>query len=309
MKGSRDSLSLLLFLLVQTDISPQNDSPTDAARWSAIQRKVQEHNVLQAFALFRENGIEPILIKGLAAAVNYPDSMHRPSIDMDLAVAASNFQSASVFANGLPANGLAIDLHMELRHFDTLSWADLFSRSQQIKTEVGSYRVLCPEDHLRVLAVHWLNDGGVNRERLWDICYLIENRSADFDWDRALNVVSPRRRRWILCTIGLAHRYLGLDLSGTPVAIDAADLPEWLTKTVEREWKNGVKLFPLWAVLRDRVKLWQQLKLRINPNPIRATIEMEGSFDARTRIFYKVGNFFQRLSPSLKRNVETIKQR
>ncbi len=279
---------------------------TDEARWSAIQRKVQERNVSRAFSLFRARGIEPVLIKGIAAAAYYPETAYRPSIDMDLAVAGSDFAAATELADSAAAEGLAIDLHHELRHLDTVPWEELVAHSRLVESVDGGYRVLRAEDHLRVLCVHWLNDGGVSKPRLWDIFYLIENRAADFDWDRALGIVSPQRRRWIVCTIGLANKYLHLNLTGTPIENEAANLPGWLIKTVEREWASGQELIPLWLILNSPKKLLGQISLRLNPNPIRATVEMEGSFDARTRIFYKIGNFFQRLFPSLKRNFDTI---
>lgn len=293
-------MSLLLFLLVQTSID-QTLSHGDEARWSAIQRKVQEHNALKAFALFRDNGIEPVLIKGLAAAAFYPETVFRSSVDMDLAVCRDDFARAEAVARSLAADGLAIDLHRELRHLDTVDWQDLFENSRSIDTGNGTYRVLRPEDHLRVLIVHWLTDGGGNKQRLWDIYYAVSNREPDFDWDRFLHSVSAKRRRWLVCTLGLAHRYLGLDLAGTPIAQEATDLPAWLTKRVEYEWARKDKNEPLEVVLSDRNKLFHQIALRFDQNPIWATVQMEGSFDARTRLFYKIGNFFYRIPSSLRR--------
>lgn len=265
-----------------------------------------ERNVLKAFTIFRENGIEPILIKGLAAAANYPLAVSRTSVDLDLAVSAKDFRKASECLRLPEMDGLAVDLHRELRHLDTLAWSDLFDNSQLVTVDGGSYRVLRSEDHLRVLSVHWLNDGGVSKDRLWDIRYLIENRPADFDWDRALNMVAPTRRRWLVCTIGLAKKYIGVDLQNTPIEKEVEELPEWLINAVENEWATGQKLIPIWLILKEPNELIRQIKMRLNPNPIQATVEMEGSFDARTRVFYKIGNFFQRLFPSLRRNLDTL---
>ena len=39
-----------------------------------------------------------------------------------------------------------------------------------------------------------------------------------------------------------------------------------------------------------------------------ATVEMEGSFDARTRVFYQMRSFFHRLMPSYRRVTHTIAQ-
>ena len=189
----------------------------DEARWNILQRKAQEVRVARAFCLLRSNGIEPVLIKGFAAGRNYPESVIRLSIDTDLAVAAADFQRAYEIAVSSDAEGLAIDLHRELRHLDTLAWDDLFENSELFEIDGGTVRLLRPEDHLRVLCVHWLNDGGTDRGRLWDIYYAVENRPADFDWGRFLDVVSRRRRRWLICAVGLAHRFLGLDISETPI--------------------------------------------------------------------------------------------
>jgi hypothetical protein len=277
---------------------------TDAARWAVLQRKVQAGKVAQVFRLFRDNGIEPVLIKGFAADQYYPSDVFRPSIDVDLAVSAADFEKAENL--GATADGMAIDLHRELRHLDTLPWADLFENTRLIDTEGTQIRVLRPEDHLRVLAVHWLNDGGINREKLWDVYYLIADRGPDLEWNRALDVVPANRRRWIECTILLAHKYLGLDLKHVPIEADVNTLPKWLTSSIERSWADPPKEIPLWLLTRKPAEFAKQLKLRLAPNPVRATVEMEGDFDSGSRFFYRFGNFFQRLLPSVRRNVRAL---
>jgi hypothetical protein len=278
-----------------------NSEFTDADRWNLLQRKAQAARTLKAFRIFRDHGIEPILIKGLAASRFYPESQVRLSLDIDLAVSSHDFETGLRLARASEADGLAIDLHRELRNHDSVGWADLVKHSQSYQIDGGSVRVLRPEDHLRVLCVHWLTDGCISKDRLWDIYYAIENREKDFDWDRLLNVVSEKRRRWLVCTIGLAQRYLDLDLSGTPIENEAASLPAWLTQTIEAEWAADTPDQPLETTLGDRALLIKQIKKRLYPNPISATVLMNGSFDAPTRVFYQIGNIVMRMGPSYRR--------
>lgn len=294
---------------VEAGIAVQNPPIDDVARWNLLQWKAQRMRVARAFELFRSYSIEPILIKGLAAARFYPPSKLRQAIDIDLAVPRKDFETATQISESQNANGLIIDVHRELRHLDTLDWDDLFENSCLIEIDDTDVRVLRPEDSLRVLCVHWLNDGGASKDRLWDISYAIENRPSDFDWARFLGSVTERRRRWFVCTLGLARRFLGLDLDGTPVASEAYNIPRWIIKTVEREWSAKNRLWPMEASLNNPVKMAQQIAKRLRPNPIQATISMEGSFDARTRLFYRLGDVFSRIPSSYRRISGAIRAR
>ncbi len=280
---------------------------TDAKRWNLLQQKAQLVRIGKAYGLFREQGIEPVLIKGFAAARYYPPDHTRISLDIDFAIASNDFDRATRITESSSSEGLAIDLHRELRHLDTLPWSDLFENSQLVIIDGIAIRVLRAEDHLRVVCTHWLTDGGSNRERLWDIYYMLQNRGPDFDWDRFLNNVDERRRRWMVCTVGLAHRYLGLDIQNTPLMEEALRLPAWLTTTVESEWSSETPQIPLEVTLRKPKVLTRQLLNRIRPNPIGATVLMNGSFDARTRVFYQIGNLFSRVPATLVRMYNTIR--
>jgi hypothetical protein len=275
-------------------------------RWKLLQVRLYETRISEAVSFFLQNDLEPILIKGWLAAQNYPQLYQRHFSDIDLIIEPSKFESAVTCLKKYKENYL-IDLHNGARHLDSLSYENLFENSRSVKCGETEIRVLRPEDHLRVLCVHWLTDGGENKERLWDIYYAVANRQKDFDWDRCLNVVSEKRRKWIVCTIGLAHKYLGLDVSDTPIADEVSDFPEWLITTLEREWQCDERLIPLHQCLHDKQKLFKQIKKRIPPNPIQATIDMEGDFDNKSRIFYQVGDIFFRLRPSLMRLITQVR--
>lgn len=288
--------------MIQFDKNLGEDGNADAdfEKYKLLAFRVYEKKIEDVYRVLRENGIEAILIKGWAAAENYPKPYLRPIGDIDLAVSPDELVRAAPLLKPLGAAG-EIDLHGGLRHLDALGWEDLFENSRLEKCLQTPIRILRPEDHLRVLCVHWLNDGGANREKLWDIYYAVANRPADFDWNRCLNVVDAKRKRWIACAVGLAHRHLNLNLENTPFAAETIQIPQWLTKAVEKEWQSGDRLMPLEACLADKRQFWRQIRKRLPPNAVQATIEMDGEFDDCPRLRYQLGDFFYRLAPSVKR--------
>ncbi|MEP7147689.1 MAG: nucleotidyltransferase family protein [Acidobacteriota bacterium] len=280
---------------------------TDEYRFYLLRKRYAEELIISAFRGLRRNGIEPILIKGWAAARNYPESVPRFFGDIDLAVLSSDYERAGKLIEGENLGG--IDLHRELRHLDTVDWPRLMSNSEIVDLDGESIRVLCAEDHFRVLCVHWLTNGGENRERLWDIVYAVRNRPAEFDWSKCLDVVSPTRRRWVIATVGIAHKYLDLELDGLPFADEAKILPTWLTRCVEREWARNHEIRGLETQLKNPRSLFQQILKRIPPNPIHATIDCEGEFSNGPRIGYQFRNMLKRLLPSVRRVASAILQR
>ena len=279
---------------------------TDDLRWYSLTKKRAEIKLVSAFHGFRREGIEPVLIKGWAAARSYPANKPRYFGDIDLAVSSAEYDTAlRLIADGSP-DIRGVDLHRELRHLDTVAWSTLFSNSQLVDLESEKIRVLSAEDHLRVLCVHWLTDGAESRERLWDIFWAVDNRPADFDWAKCLEVVSENRRSWMVCTIGLAHKYLGLELDGFPFADEAKRLPKWLTRSVEEAWSSELKLRGLDESITDRTMFIRQLRKRLPPNAIQATLNCEGKFDDRSRFEYQIRDMFGRFIPSVKRQTKAI---
>jgi hypothetical protein len=282
-----------------SSVRATSDSQPDS-RWQRLFARQLEVRMTNAFRYFRSRDIEPILIKGWAAARNYPEENSRYYDDIDLAVSKNDFEKARFALVSGEGPKLSVDLHLELRHLDTKPWESIVADSQLVELDGYRVRIPCAEDHLRILAVHWLNDGGQRKDRLWDIYYAIANRPDDFDWDKCFNEVSERRRAWILAAIGLTYHYLELPIDDLPFAEEAKDLPPWLIKTVESEWESATPLVPLVVCLRDPAQFLRQVRKRLPPNPLEATIEMEGDIRNGVRLKYQLGSMRKRFLPSVR---------
>ncbi|MFV0387236.1 MAG: nucleotidyltransferase family protein [Pyrinomonadaceae bacterium] len=276
------------------------------AKWNLLQVKVQQHNACRAFAAFESAGFNPVLIKGYAAAMNYPNEIGRSAVDLDLCFSELEFEDARSYHLKNPVSGVLIDFHKGFRHFDKQPWETLFNRTRRLELESGSIRILSPEDHLRVLCVHWLTDGGERESRLWDIYWAVENRAKEFDWNLVFEHQPEHRKNWVIYAIGLAHEFLDLKIDDLPFAEKAKATPRWLKKFVRRAWDLDVPIRDLMATIDDKELFVKQLRKRFPPNPVFSTISMNGSLDSPIRIHYQIGNFIQRFTPKWKAILKTF---
>jgi len=268
-------------------------------KFRIIAYKAYEKRIADVWKILQDGRREIIIIKGWAAAQNYPKPYLRDIGDIDIAVNPEQYQSTLDLL--IKHEIEAVDLHKGLRRLDLLDWKTLYTNSRIVNCGGTKIRVPGFEDNLRILIVHWLNDGGINKEKLWDIYYAVENRHTDFVWEYFLNGGGSKRRKWLICAIGLAHKYFGLNVEGTPIAEETKDIPEWVIRTVEREWDSNIRFSYLHSNLDNSKQFFEQLKKRISPNPIQATVDMEGKFDNGTRVFYQIGDIILRALPSIKR--------
>lgn len=269
----------------------------DKEKYQLLNFQRNLRNVSDIYRIFERNKISPILIKGLAASVNYPKPFQRNFSDIDLAVSPKEFDLSQKI---IQENNFNVDLHCGLRHLDTVEWNDLYDNSGLIRFENIEFRVLRPEDHLRVLCVHWLTDGGADRTRLWDIYFLLQKNRDSFDWDRFLNVVSKKRRDWFLAVMSSAEKYLGLKLNKIDFENGEYKSFDWVYDEIEREWSEDVRLIPLSRSLGKNKNFFKQIKKRFPPNVLQAIVDTESELKKDSFFIIRAKDFLLRSKDIIK---------
>ena len=259
---------------------------------------IQRQGIESIISAMNSEGIESILVKGLAAARLYGDEGLRPYVDLDLCVAQRQVEAAQSVLKRLSDAGVTVDLHREFETLGGGDWEEIYSRSQLMKLGDGEVRVPGAEDHLRILSIHMLREGAWRPMWLCDVAAAVESRPANFDWNIC---VEPGRQtsNWINCALKLAHELLGANITGTPAADDAKPLPQWLSGTVLNEWGALAPSMtlrhqsPMASHLRSPRTLLPGFRHRW-PNPIEGTIVSRGLFNDLPRFPFQLKAYMMR---------------
>lgn len=274
----------------------------DDLRWRMLRRKMNEASLVRALAFFRENDIEPLVIKGWAIGREYPFDSPRNWLDIDFCVPSDLCESAFALVSSERLKDCAVDIHRELRHLDRVPWEVVVGRAEVAELDGVPVRIPRAEDHFRILAVHWLTDGGAHRDRLWDFYYLLSNRRGMFDWEACLADAGPVRSEWLLRVVALTVLECGLATDDMPFASDPRlTVPAWMSAALQKEWNSDVDLMPLHIFLGKPKEFAAQIRKRLPPNPIQATVDVEGRMDNTGRLKYQVGSFLKRIPPFFSR--------
>lgn len=285
--------------------APQTDALHQAYRLQLLQAALFEQEIGRVFATLRAAGIEPLLVKGWAAAQSYAEPALRPWGDIDLLVRPEQYAAAQTVLAGMKDTRFLIDLHRRFTELAEHSVGDLFAHSRLVRLGELEVRVLGAEDHFRLLCIHLLRHGAWRPVWLCDVGAALEARPADFAWARCLGT-NRRRARWITCAIGLAHRLLGARIDDTPVSDAAARLPRWLVAHVLRQWETPYATAqaplkyraPLVTYLRQPAGLLHALRVRW-PDPLEATVSVGGAFNGLPRWPFQFANCCARIAHGL----------
>jgi putative nucleotidyltransferase-like protein len=283
----------------ETDLreSASGEMLHQAFRLLALQGAIHENKIRKVFSVLRSVNVEPILIKGWAVARAYPQLALRPYGDIDVIVRRHDHQTASQ-AIERDARDCFVDFHAGVPfELADRSIEDVFSRSQLVTCGEAQVRVLSPEDHFALLAIHLLKHGAWRPLWLCDLGVLLGSMPNDFNWDRCLGK-DRQRTNWILAAAGLAQKLLGASIRDEQISEKAREVPGWLVHRVLKEWETPFANAqspqrhhaPINSYLRRPRGLLKDLARRW-PNPISATISVNGTFGSRRRLRYEVGNW------------------
>lgn len=254
-------------------------------RRSALQAMLHERTIATVIAQLRRVAVEPVLLKGWAAARAYAHPGLRPYGDIDLCVRP---EQESLARAVVAPFGATVDLHGGLAdpggHAAALPDAHLSSllaRSRLVPLRPGGdVRVLAPEDNLALLCTHLLAHGCERPLHLCDIAAALETLPRSFDWDRCLGQGRSRLGR-IAWAIQLANRLLHAQTDEVPDALTGYRLPAWLEPAVLHRWGTPTSVWgargrqgkPVASSLASAGEAARALRARW-PNPIRAATEL-----------------------------------
>jgi hypothetical protein len=268
-----------------------------AYRLNTLQTLIKDAKIQKIFPLLRSAGVEPILIKGWAVSTYYPERGLRPYGDFDLCVQPGQYRAATSALANIDRSQYNIDLHRGFEKFGNEGFNELYCRSLLIRLGEVEVRVLSREDHFRLICFHLLREGAWRPLWLCDIAAMLETTPADFDWKVCLG--TNRQARSVACAISLAHLLLGAVIECVPDTAQLKKIPRWLVPTVLKEWGS---LFPTMRLrhgttmlmhLRETRNLLQGVRARW-PNPIEATVSMNGPFNELPRLPFQLGNCLSR---------------
>lgn len=278
--------------------SPAGGRLRDAYHIHGLRAALHARSLVRIVTRMRAGGVEPVLVKGPSIARLYPERGLRPFEDLDFCVRPDQYHTASAILADWVGDS-PVDVHRGFAELSDRSWEEVFARSQLATFGAIEVRVLAPEDHLRFLCLHQLRHGVPTPLWLCDIAVALESRPQTFDWNLALGA-NRRRADWVACTIGLAHRLLGVSVDGTPVAERAQRLPAWLVSSVLEGWGgqcpadyDAPELVPdTWRLVARGTKSIRQYW----PSPVAASVHLRRPFSNFPRMPIQVVDAFARLA-------------
>lgn len=232
----------------------------DALWEQTLGAAIQAHTLARVTTRLQRDGIDPILLKGLATARFYSAPAARPAGDIDLLVSEPDLPAAAEslralgydvsvpqvtygagpIATAYPRGELegfhadaGIDLQTHLWPLGKREVQDALRSQNRMSVEGVEARVLPPAIEIRFLAAHAAKHAFLRPLWSCDLTAAIEHFDG-LDWETVLSG-SPRLRTWVGVSLGIAARLLEGDVP-TPVARPTADAADWLIPSVLAHW-------------------------------------------------------------------------
>ena len=221
----------------------------------AIRQIVQTNEFLTLLLRAQEQGLDPVVIKGVVCRSLYPKPMLRPSVDEDILVPPSQTEALHRFLleQGLHADEpdadiksavelsyhrenspTYIELHTKPFPPDNDAYGDLnklfegvFDRTARVQIEDVSVRTLSPTDHLLYLLCHAYKHflhSGMGLRQVCDIGLMARRYNDAIDWKTVYEKCGEIRIRLFAAAVfKIGEKHLGLPM---PDAFSAVETDE-----------------------------------------------------------------------------------
>jgi hypothetical protein len=262
------------YRLKEDGLLAQLPEAAQAALRSVYYGAVAQHTVLsvESDALlveFRKQGIEPILLKGMALSTTlYPTPATRPTSDLDILIHRSQVEVVRqvlvargyrdkglgqgqhvAFAHHLHAwreskggHHIAVEAHWELVHHpgyaSRMEVAEFFARARRMDARGDAPLVLDPADQLIHACAHLLLHHAQAFNLLWllDLRLLVERYGQSWDWPELVGRAAKFRlagtlRYWLELTEAWYGPFLPPQAAEALAAAPAALEEEWYIAT------------------------------------------------------------------------------
>jgi hypothetical protein len=285
--------------------TPELSPLRESFQHHALTAARQERDLPHLLTHFNEAGIEPILFKGWTVARLYPHRALRPFGDFDLLVRAEQTDRARSVLRALGSDLQSradVDTAGTLaRYLPDRAEAELFERSYPEKFGEARFRVLCWEDHLRLVTIHQLHHGGWRPLWLCDVAVMLEALPPEFSWQLCLEG-NPHLSDGVLAMVALAEELLG---ARPPAGTPRVEVPGWLRRTVLHGWVHGYESMP--PSLYELRKLGWAGALRALrarwPDPLSATVHLRAPFRSVPRPMVQMAECLRRGADFVRRDL------
>jgi hypothetical protein len=296
-----------------------------------LRAQVQVHQLECLVKALRAGNVEPVLIKGWVNARHYAHMGLRPSGDIDLCVPSSQLDEAVQLLKAIGGQSLLepevnlvrnaqlreeqlifpeappgwhlVELHSGLPDLNAPGepgWDELVGRGETVMVGETPLRLLAPEDHLRLIAIHFLRHEAERPLWLCDLSAALEARSPDWNWEQCLGR-DATRANWVSCALALARDLTGVSLEGTP--LQEFQPPQWLMPHVLKRWEEGTQKHeasqPMWNYVRHPSRFWRDRHAVRHelvhrwPSPVFAMLGCKHRLDESPRLIWQVLYFLR----------------
>lgn len=221
---------------------PDGKALLDASLQEIYRQVFQENELLNLLLSLRQDGLEPVMVKGVVLRQLYPISSLRPSVDEDLLISPREARAyhTALIAQGLipdepdldldsasecsyhkPQTPTYLEVHQAL--FDPASpvygnFNLLFNgyeaRAVTMTVQDVTIRTLCPSDHLLFLILHAYKHfvhSGFGLRIAADICLFAQKYADQIEMDAIYSDCRDQRcHRFAAAVFQIGDRYLGI---------------------------------------------------------------------------------------------------